>query len=833
MKTKIKILHLEDNPYDAELIREHLNENGFSVELTVVDTQNDFQRNLQTNEYDLILSDFALPTFNGKDALLLTKEIKPDIPFIFLSGTMGEDAAIESLVYGATDYVLKNKPERLIPAINRAIQESEIYRAKILAENELRLSEEKYRAFVNEVNDGFFINDINGNITFANNALAAMVGFNKAEELIGHNFQEFIVQDEVEKVSETIRHIIDNKINSYNFEVGIKRVDAKKAFLDVKISLIKENEQVVGLRGIIRDITERKQAEINLKKRDKILEAVSIAAEKFLTAKDINEAINDTLKILSNATEASRVYLFKIYQSEKRKLIVSQTNEFVKEGITPQIDNPELQNMDFITYGFNHWKEKFEKHELIFGLVKDFPEKEREFLMAQNIKSILLVPIYVSEEIWGFIGFDECTYERIWSIPEIEALQAVANLISGAITKNKMERELIEAKDKAEEMNRLKDLFLANMSHELRTPLIGILGFSELLLSEQLNTEQVEMINTIFKSGNRLLETVNTILDFSKLESKKIEINYAKINVNEVIRQTVFLFQGFAKQKNLYLKYDDIKDNFIIDVDQTILEKIINNLINNALKFTNEGGVTVRLKREISNSRSFCVIEVEDTGIGIPEDKQEIIFEEFRQASEGFSRSHEGTGLGLSITKRFVELLDGTISLKSKVNEGSVFIVRLPMNNSDIETMTEKVNKPDNEIKEQQIFFNEEKILLPNILMVENDIISIDVVKLFLRNYCNFDYALDGIQALDMVKNKKYDIILMDISLGGNLDGLEVARRIRKIKNYEDIPIIAVTAHVQKGDREKFLVEGCTHYLSKPFTKKELIDFLNQILNPL
>jgi DNA-binding response OmpR family regulator len=189
MKTKIKILHLEDNPYDAELIREHLNENGFSVELTVVDTQNDFQRNLQTNEYDLILSDFALPTFNGKDALLLAKEIKPDIPFIFLSGTMGEDAAIESLVYGATDYVLKNKPERLIPAINRAIQESEIYRAKIQAENELRLSEEKYRAFVNEVNDGFFINDINGNITFANNALAAMVGFNKAEELIGHNFQ--------------------------------------------------------------------------------------------------------------------------------------------------------------------------------------------------------------------------------------------------------------------------------------------------------------------------------------------------------------------------------------------------------------------------------------------------------------------------------------------------------------------------------------------------------------------------------------------------------------------------------------------------------------------
>ncbi len=848
MKTKIKILHLEDNPYDAELIKELLNESEFSFEQTVVDNRDDFIYKLQSNNYDLILSDFALPAFNGKDALFLTKEIKPEIPFIFLSGTIGEDAAIESLIYGATDYVLKNKPERLIPAIKRALHETEIKQAKIKTEQELILSEEKYRTFVDTVNDGFYIVDINNVITFSNKALASMIGFNKAEELIGHKFYEFIVQEQVEEIRRKTQEINASE----NIEVEIKRIDGQLAYIDVKIFSIFENEKVIGHRGIIRDITERKQAEINLQKRDAILEVISIVAEKFLTSKNINETINETLKLLCSASDVSRVYLFQAYESNNGKLFISQTNEFVKDGITPQIDNPELKNIEVNNSGIIRWAEKFEKHELIFGLVKDFPEEEKEVLMNQNIKSILIVPIYVAEKVWGFIGFDECSYERIWSIQEIEALQAVANLISGAIVKDKMERELIKAKDKAEEMNRLKDIFLANMSHELRTPLIGILGFSELLIGEHLNTEQEGMINTIFKSGNRLLETVNTILDFSKLDSKKVEINYSKVNVNEVIRQTVFLFQGFAKQKNLYLKYDDIEDNLIIDVDQTILEKIINNLINNALKFTKEGGVTVRLKKEILNSQSFCTIKVEDTGIGIPEDKQEIIFEEFRQASEGFSRSHEGTGLGLSITKRFIELLGGTISLKSKVNEGSTFIVKLPMNSN----LNTNLNNPEisminldkrinaieqnkhleenirnKEDKEQQILF-EGKILLPNVLMVENDIISIDVVKLFLKNYCNFDYALDGNEALEIVKTKKYDVILMDISLGGSLDGLEVARRIREIKNYEDIPIVAVTAHVQKGDREKFLSEGCTHYLSKPFTKKELIDFLNQVLNP-
>ncbi|MDI6767298.1 MAG: PAS domain S-box protein, partial [Bacteroidota bacterium] len=188
----------------------------------------------------------------------------------------------------------------------------------------------------------------------------------------------------------------------------------------------------------------RKQAEINLKRREAILETISISAEKFLTAENINEPVNDTLRLLCKATDASRVYIFKFHHSGDGKLLTSQTHESVKEGITPQVDNPELQNLDLISAGYNRWVKTFEKHEPIVGLIKDFPDSEIEILHAQDIQSISVVPIYVSEKLYGFIGFDECLYERSWSKPEIEALQAVANLIAGAIVREENRKELVE-----------------------------------------------------------------------------------------------------------------------------------------------------------------------------------------------------------------------------------------------------------------------------------------------------------------------------------------------------------------------------------------------------
>jgi len=249
------------------------------------------------------------------------------------------------------------------------------------------------------------------------------------------------------------------------------------------------------------------------------------------------------------------------------------------------------------------------------------------------------------------------------------------------ISERKKSLEILkEGKKKAEEMNRLKSVFLANMSHELRTPLIGIIGYSEILSSEIEDPEFKTMAETIRISSLRLKDTLNSILDLSRVESNKYELKFQELNVADIVQETVRLFESFAKKKNLYLKTLLLDQDCKLKLDYKVLLQILSNLVNNGLKYTHEGGVTVELEKMSENENQIIEIRVIDTGIGIPDDAKNIIFEEFRQASEGPSRFFEGTGLGLTLTKKFTELLGGQILLKSIVGEGTTFTVRFPSN---------------------------------------------------------------------------------------------------------------------------------------------------------
>jgi len=247
--------------------------------------------------------------------------------------------------------------------------------------------------------------------------------------------------------------------------------------------------------------------------------------------------------------------------------------------------------------------------------------------------------------------------------------------------RKKFEEELIAAKEKAEEMNRLKSSFLANMSHELRTPLVGILGYSEILSEEIKEPDHSKMVKDIANSGKRLLETLNSILDLSRIEANKFEIQPTSFNLVKLVQEEIELYKGIAQVKNIALNVRMSHHELIVNSDRKILQNTISHLINNAVKFTAVGEVTISLKIE-NNGNDYAVIKVSDTGIGIPEDSQNLIFEEFRQASEGLSRRYEGSGLGLTITKKYVQLLQGTISVKSKPGVGSEFSVKIPINYS-------------------------------------------------------------------------------------------------------------------------------------------------------
>lgn len=387
--------------------------------------------------------------------------------------------------------------------------------------------------------------------------------------------------------------------------------------------------------------------------------------------------------------------------------------------------------------------------------------------------------------------------------------------------KKMMIDELIDAKVKAEEMNRVKSYFFANMSHELRTPLVGILGFSEVLKGELNDQPELSrMIDLINTSGQRLLETLNMILNISKLEAGKLEVRLVNANIIPLLETSFNLFSSLAQKKNLDYKLIKNSDEIICRVDPALFQNIFNNLINNAVKFTKHGSVKVY----VTKKETWVEIRVEDTGIGISESHQAVIWEEFRQASEGLNRSFEGTGLGLTIVKKYTELLGGKIHLRSKVNEGSTFTVEFPLVkekiDSDLEKAAEKIQR---EIEKKIASLNY------RILYVEDDPAAVDVVLLMTRGLYNVDYARSADEALEKINKEKYDAILMDINLRRGMDGIQLTQIIREIPGYKDTPIIALTAYAMEKEKQEFLSKGLSHYLSKPFRKNDLLLLLQNI----
>jgi PAS domain S-box-containing protein len=481
---------------------------------------------------------------------------------------------------------------------------------------ELIESKDKYRQLIEYASDGIYYSDFKGRILFANNGTCEMLGYT-SEEITSISILDTYLPEERDIAKERLQ----NADNGKKLKFVRKMIKKNGTTLDaeISVSLLPDGTHQI----IAHDITSRLKAE----------EALKESEERF---KEIADLLPQTIFETDLKGDMKYVNL-------AGKLIF---------GYNADYPTDELNIYDILVES-----DRRKARENIQKLLRGGRRNGTEYTGLKKDGTEIPVVVYTTP------------------IMKKNQLIGLRGLVIDNTERKEFEKQIILAKEKAEEMNRLKSNFLANMSHELRTPMIGILGYSEILKTELETVELKDMAETIHLSARRLLGTLNQLLDLSRIESNKFEIKTEPLNINNELAGIIRSFEGAAGNKGLYLKFNAIDNGIHSILDRGIFEKIMNNLLNNAIKFTNTGGVTVEVKRGIKENTKCGIIKVMDTGIGIKKENQDIIFEEFRQVSEGLSRKYEGTGLGLTITKKSIELMNGRIVVESEPGEGSTFTI--------------------------------------------------------------------------------------------------------------------------------------------------------------
>ncbi|MCF8405172.1 MAG: PAS domain S-box protein [Bacteroidales bacterium] len=620
-------------------------------------------------------------------------------------------------------------------------------------------------------------NDKNWSMDYISNGVFEITGY-KSNELINNkhiSYNDLIVAEDQNYVWDAIQNAL-KKNESFRLKYRVKtKNNGIKWLWEQGTGVFDAEGKLLALEGFITDISEQVKAEEEIRKLSRSVEqSPTIVIIADLDAKI--EYVNPRF------TEVTGYSLSEILGKNPRVL---------KSGNTPKQVYKEL--WDSLNQGrewFGELQNRKKNGQLYWESANIFPLKDD------------------AGKITHFIAMKEDITAR-----------------------KKMEEDLISAKEKAEESDKLKSSFLANMSHEIRTPMNAIIGFSQLLNEPGVSDEEKDhYISLIQNSGDDLMSLIDDIIDISKIEAGQMKIYKSRYFVHNILKEIFVNFSEVLKtmpsKANLNLIYKEPNDakkiSILTDIDR--FKQVFRNLISNAIKFTDHGKVEFGFSLLKKDQNPYLEFYVKDTGIGIAEDKQKLIFKSFTQANESHSRIYGGTGLGLSITKRILEILGGEIRVNSKSGRGSSFYFTLPFTAQDKSGInTTKIQrKGDKKIKNRQ--WNDKRILV-----VEDDDNSflflsraLDITNISVKR------ANDGLQAISMVSLQDFDAVLLDIQIPG-LNGYDTARKIKDL--FPDLMVIAQTAFAMESEKRKCFEAGCDDYISKPVKIQELLSILTKYLD--
>jgi PAS domain S-box-containing protein len=661
---------------------------------------------------------------------------------------------------------MKNpKSELTYEELLQKVNEQEVKINDLIAE---KRSITNFEFFVKESIDLVCIADLKASFKVVNPAFSRVLGYSK-EELLSRPFVDFVHPEDLEKTYAEVQFLTNNN-PTIDFENRYITKDGNLVHLQWKANLNSSNNLIYA---IARDVTETKKTQQKLLSSEKSLNEAQRIAK--IGSWDFNLVTQE----LNWSDE-----LYEIFEIENKP------------------NNPNL-------YG---------------AYLSRFTTEDTEQLNA-NVGNTIAnnVPYEMEHQI--ILDDQKTKWVFCTGVPIVDDNKNVIALkgVVQDITQKKQIDETIKAKEKAEAANKAKSDFLANMSHEIRTPLNGIVGFTDLLLKTNFDKDQLEYLNTVNESANTLMDIINNILDFSKIEAGKLELDFEEINLHELSHQIINLFKYEANYKkiDLIINIDPNVPQYIIG-DSIRLKQIVLNLLSNAMKFTFFGHIRLDLNLvEEKDGFSKIKFSVKDTGIGIKVKNQKKIFQSFVQADNTTTRKYGGTGLGLAISNQLLGLKNSELKLNSTFGEGSDFFFTV-----EFEKVNEKMEQlpfiPEIKVKNKREGSKRHSDL--KILIAEDNKINMLLAKTLIKNLfdkCTIIEATNGYDAVQKALMTIPDIVLMDIQMP-ILNGYDASLEIRKLKEFRHIPIIALTAGVLSGEKERCLEHGMSDYIAKPIIQSEL-----------
>jgi PAS domain S-box-containing protein len=635
------------------------------------------------------------------------------------------------------------------------------------AEETLKESEEKFRKIFEESPISILMADNNFKVIRINPSFCKLLGYDESE-IMKLTYRDFTYPDHIKNDEMYIDELIKGKIPIYRTEKRYLRKDRSVIWGSTTISLIRDsNDHVQYFLAMVEDISLRKESEFQIEESNSLLRTTLESTADGILVVDLTGKIvqfNRKFAVMWNIPET---------------ILISRDDEKALSFVRGQLKEPD----SFI----NNVRHLYENPESVSFDLLEFSDGRVFERYSQ--------PQKLSNKIIG----------RVWSFRDITQYKLT-------------ESQLINAKDKAEEGDRLKTAFLHNISHEIRTPMNAIVGFTTLLDDPDLQpVYRKQYIDIICQSSDQLLSIISDIVDISNIETGQIKVVLNQVNINYIIRTLFEQYNIRTAKQGLSIHYKlTLNDGeALLETDGAKLIQILTNLLNNSLKFTKKG----KIEFGYSLKDGFVEFMVSDTGIGITKDKQAKIFERFYQVENSSSRQYGGTGLGLPICQAYADLLGGSIRVESEPGSGSTFYVTLPLKSS-----AKSIKAKETEHKNTDELFDGKTILI-----AEDDEINFLVVKKSLEPY-NFNLvrALNGKEAINICRsNNEINLVLLDLKMPG-MDGLEAMRLIKQFRS--NLPFIALTAYAFESDKKNAIESGCSDYITKPFSKKDLIEVVRKHL---